>query len=299
MFAARRRHFVVHSAHKTVGVSLASLDLEAGRETFGEELCPAEQPTLRVCLVTGPGDDQATFSAEILTEYLRSVRAGPWDPICCRTSDDWADLGDLAACHCAVLFLDRQLPAEWLAVAADRAQAGGGLIGLRAAHGPWLCPATRGSVLFGAECLGRHINSSKPAVRIAPAAALHPTVAGVRPFVAAGDLAVVRTLPRPSSSARLWTAMRRWPGFAVAGLAGVFALLWGIRPIFGKGAFCVCWPMRSPGPAKATCAGNMPVFCPILAEQEPGILDSEISQLAVYRGRKPCLAESSLDLVLE
>lgn len=194
MFAARRRHFVVHSAHKTVGVSLASLDLEAGRETFGEELCPAEQPTLRVCLVTGPGDDQATFSAEILTEYLRSVRAGPWDPICCRTSDDWADLGDLAACHCAVLFLDRQLPAEWLAVAADRAQAGGGLIGLRAAHGPWLCPATRGSVLFGAECLGRHINSSKPAVRIAPAAALHPTVAGVRPFVAAGDLAVVRTL---------------------------------------------------------------------------------------------------------
>lgn len=194
MFGSWRRHFVVHSAHKAVGVSLAPIDMQAGHATAGGEPCQVEPQALCVCLITGPGDDQSALLAEILAEHLESVDSKPFGLVRCRMLDNWATLGDLAECRCAVLFLDRQLPAEWLAAVAHHARCGGGLIGLRAAQGGWLRPGARGSHLFGAECLGRQASSRKPVVQVAEAAKLHPAVAGFRPFTAGGDLVETRIL---------------------------------------------------------------------------------------------------------
>lgn len=194
MLGTWQRHFVVHSAHKTVGVSLVPIDVETDFETHGEEASPLQQQTLRIGLVTPRTDGQSAFSAEILAEYLESVHFGAFGQICCQVLDDWADLDDLAECHGAVVFLGTELPAEWLAAAAQHAGCGAGLIGLRAADSAWLRPAAPGSHLFGAECAGCHPNPGETAVHVAEPARMHPTVAGVRPFTTGERLVKTRIL---------------------------------------------------------------------------------------------------------
>lgn len=194
MFGTWRRHLVVHSAHKAVGVSLAPVEVQSGRATGGGESRALDAPTFRVCLITGPGDDQSALSAKILAEHLESAVSRPLHPVCCRIMDNWAALEDSVECHCAVFFLDRPLPAECLATAAQHVRSGGGLIALRVADGDWLRPGAKGCDLLGAECLGRHPSSRKPFVQVAAAARRHPAVAGVRPFTSGGDLVRTRIL---------------------------------------------------------------------------------------------------------
>ncbi len=188
MFDPGRRHLVVHSAHKTVGVSLVPIDLQADRELAGWRPGWVEKDALRVCLVTGPGDEPSDDAAEVLAECLERPRSGACRRVCCQTLGDWSGLDHLAECDCAVLFLDRRFPAEWLAAVARLGQRGGGMVGVRAADGDLLRPRAGGCHLFGVECQGRHVEPCRPEVQIVPARRLHPVVEGVHPFTAGANL---------------------------------------------------------------------------------------------------------------
>lgn len=193
MFGIRRRHLVVHPAHRTVGVSLPPI---ASQSPFQpDDWMPgwSGEETLRVCLVAGSSDPVSDHSAEVLARYLERAGDGLRNQTCCQILKDWESPGDFNDCHCVVVFLDGRLPDAWLAAVA-RFGRHGGVVGLRAADAELLQSPAKVCDLFGAECRGRIAGPGRPEIQVAPGASHHPIVAGVRPFTAGASLARTRLL---------------------------------------------------------------------------------------------------------
>ena len=183
-----RRRFFVHSAHKTIGVSVSLAALQSCdlAETFAAADPPAA--SVRVCLVSGSLEYKSDDSLAAFQKLLEKDGLVKCSRAFRKSDTELPGLEHLEQCDCAVFFTRRmQIAGEPLERVQKFCRSGKGIIGLRtASHGfqQWLAMDKE---VFGGDYQGHYGNPSVD-VKIVPAAKDHPILKGVEPFTSKGSL---------------------------------------------------------------------------------------------------------------
>ena len=189
MSGMSRRRFIVHSAHKTIGVSAGLAALEAGDFAASLAAADEDQRLLRVCLVSGSLEYDSDTSLAAFQQHLEKQHRVTCSRAFRKTDDNLPGLENLDHCDCAIFFTRRlTVSGEPLERIKRYCRRGRAIVGVRtASHGfqNWLAMDRE---VFGGDYQGHYGNASKPEVKIVDAAKEHPILKGVTPFTSGGSL---------------------------------------------------------------------------------------------------------------
>ncbi|MGO8751076.1 MAG: ThuA domain-containing protein [Thermoguttaceae bacterium] len=186
-----RRTFVVHSAHRTIGVSMGMAALETAPWGVGSVRAAEsrERKPLKLCLVSGSLEYKSDESLAGLQEYLEKNY-----PIRCtrafrKTDNDLPGLENLEHSDCMLLFTRRLTPsAEQLGRIQRYCRRGGPIVALRTASHAFQNWLALDHEVLGGDYHDHYGNAMKTQVRIVEQRKGHAILAGFRPFLSDGSL---------------------------------------------------------------------------------------------------------------
>jgi type 1 glutamine amidotransferase len=189
MSSISRRHFFIHSAHQTIGVSAGLVAWESAVRMNDRSLAEEPLNPLQLCLVSGSFEYQSDQSLAILQTHLEKHFAVQCSRAFAPSEEQLPGLENLDQCDAAIFFTRRlKINGEALERVKRYAMSGKPLLGIRtASHGfqNWL---DMDREVFGGDYRGHYGNSLKPKLEIVAAAQTHPVLEGVEPFPTAGSL---------------------------------------------------------------------------------------------------------------
>ena len=186
-FRGLRRTFVVHPAHRTVGIASMPAAMGLGDRIDWAPPMGVER-RLRVCLVSGCPHYESDVSLAALAELLERHYRVTCERAFSRRSDDLPGLENLDRADCLLLFARRMtVDGEPLEQIRRYCRRGGAIVGVQAAdHAFQNWPEMEREVL-GCDSRG-HYGNRLTEVEMADAAEGHPVLRGVEPFASRGAL---------------------------------------------------------------------------------------------------------------
>lgn len=183
-----RRKFFVHSAHKTIGVSVSLAALQAYDVDEGFAAADPPAAPVRVCLVSGSLEYKSDESFLAFEKHLEKTGQAKCTRAFRKSDTELPGLENLEACDCAIFFTRRlRIAGEPLERVQKFCRSGKGIIGLRtASHGfqEWLAMDKE---VYGGDYQG-HFDKQPVEVKIVAAAKDHAILKGVEPFTSQGSL---------------------------------------------------------------------------------------------------------------
>jgi type 1 glutamine amidotransferase len=184
-----RRSFILHSAHRTIGVSAGLAVLESALRAEASPQADANRRPLELCLVSGSFEYHSDQSLAALEKYLvekfpvRCTRA--FAP----SEDRLPGLENLDHADCMLLFTRRlTIQGQPLDQVKRFCQRGGAILGLRTASHAFQHWLALDKEVFGGDYQGHYGNQLLPRIEIVGSQKDHPVLAGVGPLAAGGSL---------------------------------------------------------------------------------------------------------------
>jgi len=180
-----RRTYYMHSAHETVGVSVAPSAWPPSEPLLATspERCDV---LLDVCLLAGLPDGDADGPWGILEQFLEQTDGVRLHRQLLPSPPDAAEWQGFVPCDCLILTATA-IPDGLLPAIERHLDRGGGVVGVRSGAGASRTWRAIEHSLFGGACSGAcHVAAAD--VTIAPAATDHTLLVDFQPFVASGTL---------------------------------------------------------------------------------------------------------------
>jgi hypothetical protein len=186
-YAIQKRKFIMHSAHPTVGVSIA---LAARRFQ-----CAVVRPR-KVCAIAGPKDQPLAAQVQnYLVDFFADDYAIDWNSVAIKAKGTPLEDINPHDVDCLILLGNHAvMNAKALELIHDYWQCGGSLVAIRIADFALHGKAKFANELFGGEYHNEHL--LQPAkISVPRNAGRHPLLRGVQPFISRGGLHRYDLLP--------------------------------------------------------------------------------------------------------
>ena len=179
-YAIKQRKYIMHSAHPTVGVSIAS---------FARGFPAAVAKTAKVQVVIDPKDQAlATRLQNYIADTLGDHFSIDWD--CLAIKAKGMSLESISSNHsdCMVLFgHPAEMNTKALHLIYDYWQRGGSIVGIRIADFALQGTPKFANDIFAGEYQYEHF-LARAKINSSPQAKKHPLLSGVQPFIAPGGI---------------------------------------------------------------------------------------------------------------
>jgi type 1 glutamine amidotransferase len=183
-----RRSFILHSAHRTIGVSAVAAALGSSLSAGAGAPAAASRP-LELCLVSGSFEYHSDQSLAALETYLVEKYPVRCSRAFAPSEDRLPGLENLDRADCMLLFTRRlTIQGEPLERVKRFCQRGGAILGLRTASHAFQHWLELDKEVLGGDYQGHYGNQLLPQIELVGPQKEHPVLSGVAPFRAGGSL---------------------------------------------------------------------------------------------------------------
>ena len=184
-----RRSFLLHSAHRTIGVSAGLAAFQSAMRAGAAPPVAAHRRPLELCLVSGSFEYHSDQSLAALEKHLAEKYSVRCTRAFAPSEDRLPGLENLDHADCMLLFTRRlTIQGESLDRVKRFCRRGGAILGLRTASHAFQHWLALDKEVLGGDYQGHYDNRLLPRIEVVGSQKDHPVLAGIGPFTAGGSL---------------------------------------------------------------------------------------------------------------